>query len=561
MRWAPILTISVVFFGCAAVPNRHKTSQVAEGDRDIPDMPAIRYTPASQPPRNDAPGDNNVRVNSDNSGFNQAEISLSINPTNPQWVVASANDARTTQYKAWVYHSQDGGVSWSDALMPFQKYIASGDPGIAHCGDGTVLYSYLDFDGAFLPHRFIVARSTDNGQTWLGPGLVQETTGVPFADRPQIACAGATGTFANRAYVSWTQFNLISGNIRVAFSDDRGQTWLGAKNVSGSGVQGSMPVVGRNGAVYVFWQAGNAIQLARSTNGAGSFSAAQTISSAQPISDTNFRRPLYPSAAIDLSGGPFDGSLYVVWADQRFGDPDIVLIRSTDGGSTWSSPTRVNPDPQANGRDQFLPWVAVDETGTVLVKWYDRSHDAANVRQHVLVAASHDGGRQFDLPERATDVDTDGGRPDFCGDYCGVAARAGRAVPMWADGRTGTGEVDVYTQRLKVYPYDLVKNLRFLDRSTISFDDQEPRTGTAIVYDVVRGDVADLPLATRATLATCERENLAAPPLTTAADPPAGHAWYYIVRAQGPRGSGSFGRSTIRPNPRESFDGLVTCGP
>ena len=43
-------------------------------------------------------------------------------------------------------------------------------------------------------------------------------------------------------------------------------------------------------------------------------------------------------------------------------DPDIVMIRSTNGGTTWSTPVRVNNDALNNGKDQYYPWCAVDQS-------------------------------------------------------------------------------------------------------------------------------------------------------------------------------------------------------
>jgi hypothetical protein len=553
-RW--LLLPGLCAVGCASVSNRSGRTD------EIPDSkPVIRREPATQPQRGDGPSGNNVRANQDASGFDQNETTLVINPANPQWILGGANDARLGRWTAAWYHSKDGGLTWTDGAAPHQQYSTQADPTAAYCGDGTAVFAYLDYTGAFAPHRFVATNSTNGGQTWAAPGVIASSSGSPFADRPYITCGPATGTNANRAYASWTNFPnaFTAGTIRIAYSDNRGATWTGHKNVSTAGAQGSMPAVGKNGSLYVFWQNGGSIQFNRSTNGGGSFAGAATIASYVGLSEPNFRRPTYPSGAVDTSSGPNDGYVYVVWHSATHGDADVFLARSTNGGTSWSAPIRVNNDAVGNGRDQFMPWVAVDEKGTVAVKFFDRRHDPLNQRQHLFIATSNDGGQTF-VNERVSDVDSNSTLTGFLGDYSAISARGGRAIPLWSDLRAGTGEEDVYVDMYKVYPYDPVTNVRFTNPTTLTFDDQEPRTGTAIVYDIVRGFVSDLPSSSRANLSSCERENLAAPPATISGTPPSGSAWYYIARAQGTRGDGSFSTGSTRPDARESFDGTVVCG-
>jgi hypothetical protein len=52
---------------------------------------------------------------------------------------------------------------------------------------------------------------------------------------------------------------------------------------------------------------------------------------------------------------------------------DTFLFKSTDAGSTWVGPTRVNDDATRN--DQFFPWVDIGERGDVVVTFYDRRLD------------------------------------------------------------------------------------------------------------------------------------------------------------------------------------------
>jgi hypothetical protein len=56
---------------------------------------------------------------------------------------------------------------------------------------------------------------------------------------------------------------------------------------------------------------------------------------------------------------------------------DVLLAKSTDG-QHWSTPIAVSPAPNDDRRDQFLPWVAVDPSGTVAVCYSDRRNNPQN---------------------------------------------------------------------------------------------------------------------------------------------------------------------------------------
>ncbi len=556
------LLVLTLFAGCADWRAGGAAAPHATPERkDIPDgKPIITRDPPTTPLRTLTAGGTNVRVNQDSSGRDQNETTIAVNPANSLVLVGGANDARPGHWAAGYYSSLDGGATWVDGVMPFQKYPNQGDPTVAFCGDGTAVFGYLDFTGAYQPHRLIVSRSTDGGRTWLPPGTVYEGT-VPFADKPYIACAPAGGTAANRVYISWTN---ISANapIRVAFSSDFGQTWRSATNISvGAGVQGSCPVAGAGGLAYVFWLGPTGIEYSKSTNGGLNWAAWKTAASATPISnDTTYRRNSFPAAALDTSAGAYAGYVYVVWADGRNGDPDIYFTRSGDGGANWAAPLRVNQDPLSNGRDQFFPWIAVDDTGLVHVMWLDKRADPANAKYQVYVATSRDGGLSFDENIQVSDAASNGALSGFLGDYSGLAARAGKIYPLWSDLRAGTGEEDIYIEVAPAFAYDNVSGVAFgRDRQTLYFDDQAPRLGTGITYDVLRGDVGDFATGDAWSRAVCAVNDQAAPPAVVTDRPDPGHATYYLIRAQGPRGVGSYGAGTGHPNPRSAFDDHSAC--
>jgi hypothetical protein len=73
---------------------------------------------------------------------------------------------------------------------------------------------------------------------------------------------------------------------------------------------------------------------------------------------------------------------------------DAVLVRSQDGGDTWSSKKLVSDSPP--GVDDVLPLVAVDGMGRVHVVWYDRRDDVGcGGGTRTFWTRSNDGGNSF----------------------------------------------------------------------------------------------------------------------------------------------------------------------
>src|SRR5207245_2847297 len=69
---------------------------------------------------------------------------------------------------------------------------------------------------------------------------------------------------------------------------------------------------------------------------------------------------------------------------------------STNNGATWSSRVRVNDDTIGNGKSQFLPRIAIDQTsGNIAVSFYDCRNSPGNTTTELWATISADGGATF----------------------------------------------------------------------------------------------------------------------------------------------------------------------
>ena len=86
----------------------------------------------------------------------------------------------------------------------------------------------------------------------------------------------------------------------------------------------------------------------------------------------------------------------MVWGDDKLGDADVFMSYSDDAGTTWQTPKRVHSDVPNNGKSQYLPNVAIDQTsGHLIITYYDRRWSKHNVFSDVYASLSTDGGESF----------------------------------------------------------------------------------------------------------------------------------------------------------------------
>ena len=341
-----------------------------------------------------------VTVNQDTAGAPQNETSIAVDPHNPKRVVASMNDYVTRTWTCTIagtpcsalgdgysgtYFSNNEGSTWccvsSDpshlgTLIPGVErltggiYDAGGDPSVAFDSRGHVYYGGLGFDRTAPPNTVAVNKGTFDSSgnlSWGAPTFINATTAPStLNDKPWITVdSHSSSPFRDRVYVSWTRFLFNASNgayvqspISFVYSKDGGATFSAPQLIVGNVLysQGSHPTIAPDGTVYVFW----------------------------------------------------DGSTRKATLDS------IWVVKSTDGGVTWSKPVAVsqlvNIIPVANTvfRNNSYPAAAVAADGSVYVTWASLMSDStgglcpartnSGCHATVLYSRSTDGGATWSAP-------------------------------------------------------------------------------------------------------------------------------------------------------------------
>jgi hypothetical protein len=207
---------------------------------------------------------------------------------------------------------------------------------------------------------------------------------------------------------------------------------------------------------YVIWleyfsqflpgtQGTNAYYFSKSTDGGRTWSPASFVTRIVPLPQ-RFPQQAFRNLSIPIVGVGLQGELYLTYADYNPaplpGDEDglhadIKLMKSLDGGLTWSPPARVNQD--VTNADQFQPYLRVTEKGQLNVFFFDRRHDPDNFFIDNFLARSNDGGAAWKETRLSHDMwdpsinPPISGSGEFIGDYQGLVADDCFAVPFVND--------------------------------------------------------------------------------------------------------------------------------
>jgi hypothetical protein len=451
----------------------------------------------------------------------QNEPAVRISRKDPNRVVAAWRDFRYgidpfANRRVGYSYSTDGGTTWSvpqilDSTLLGSDYFKNSDPVIAVDTAGNFYISVITIGSSTGNLALALYKSTDGGVTFPNAYIA---AAVADEDKEWIVSdLSPTSPYNNLLYITWTRF---SSNVRIEFtkSTNGGVNWTDAVHVSDlnhSG-QGSNSCSGIDGQINVVWAGGTftttTIYYDKSTDGGDTFGIDTAIADGPDPNGLPNNVGTFPSIACDLSNSPYRGYLYCVFCDNRNGDADVFLIRSTNNGQSWSLPVRVNNDSLGNGKIQYWPWVAVNDSGNVVVLFMDTRNTSSNNMIEAYIARSTDGGVTFtneQLSSQPSPTAIPGSNVRF-GDYICVDYLGNRVVPVWTDERAGGYNMEIYTAVINspigVRPiagtlpgkYTLYQNYPnpFNPVTDIRYDISKSAQVKLVVYDILGREVKTL---------------------------------------------------------------------
>jgi len=326
------------------------------------------------------------------------EPSIAVDPTDGNKMTIGWRQFNSVQSDfrqgGWGF-TTDAGVTWTFPGV-LENNVFRSDPVLD--SDDTGNFSYLSLRETFYDD---IWRSTSGGNSW-----TRLTFGnVSGGDKQWFTIDRTNGTGHGFQYQLWSTSGNNWGGRQFSRSTDNGATWMSPIFLPSSPVWGTLDV-DTNGNLFIggaanftspFWclRSSNAQNPAvtptfdrvTQVNLGGSLDFADTINPG------GLAGQLF--LAVDRSGGPTNNNVYMVASVQPTGfntGTDVMFVRSTDGGLTFSAPHRINDDPINHNKWHWFGTLAVAPNGRIDSVWLDSRNAANNTDSQLFYSFSTDGG-------------------------------------------------------------------------------------------------------------------------------------------------------------------------
>ncbi|HMG06354.1 MAG TPA: sialidase family protein [Chthoniobacterales bacterium] len=343
------------------------------------------------------------QVNVNASGLNITgdaanEPSISVDPTNGNKMVIGwrqFNSVSSNFRQSGYGYTSNGGSTWTFPGV-LENNVFRSDPVLVSDDTGRFFYNSLlqsFFDNIW--------RSLDSGQSWTN---LQGSGNATGGDKQWHAIDNTSSTGHGFQYQAWSTAGNNFGGRQFSRSIDGGVTWMNPIFIPNSPQWGT-PDVDSNGILFIgglninsgqFW----CIRSSNAKNGA----VTPTFDQSTAVNmggDIDFSDTINPEGlagqvflAVDRSGTSTNNNVYMLASVEPFGFPgtDVMFVRSTDGGQTFSAPHRINDDAINHSKWHWLGTLSVAPNGRIDVVWLDTRNAPNNTDSQLFYSYSTDGG-------------------------------------------------------------------------------------------------------------------------------------------------------------------------
>jgi hypothetical protein len=342
----------------------------------------------------------NVDVNGNNIVGDAAnEPSICVDPTNRNRMAIGWRqfDTIASNFReAGRAYTIDGGVHWHFPGV-LQTNVFRSDPVLN--SDDAGRFFYLSLLGNFFDDMW---RSLNFGQSW---ARLQAQGGATGGDKQWFTVDKTNSSGHGFQYQAWSTDGNNFGGRQFSRSTNGGITWMDPINIPNSPVWGTLDVDG-NGNLFIggasnfaspFW----CVRSSNAKNGnvvptfdrVTQVNLGGSLTYSEPINPEGLVGQLF--LTVDRSGTATNNNIYMLASVRPTGatnGADVMFVRSTNGGQSFSAPRRINDDPINHNQWHWFGTLSVAPNGRIDAVWFDTRGAANNTNSQLFYSWSTDGG-------------------------------------------------------------------------------------------------------------------------------------------------------------------------
>ncbi len=343
----------------------------------------------------------NVDANGNNIlGDAANECPIAIDPTNGNKMTIAwrqFNDVSSNFRQAGWGYTTDGGTTWTFPGV-LENNVFRSDPVTNSNEIGQFFYLSLQSDVNLSFFCDDLWRSLNGGQSWT---LLSGERGGGGGDKEWFTIDKTNGPGHGFQYQSDDGINCSGGGVQFQRSTDGGVTWQAPISIPNSPTDGTLDV-DTNGNLFVGGEGFSQFFCERSSNAQiGGQTPTFDRSTAVNMGGDLGGGGINPAGldgmlflAIGRSGTITNNNIYMLASVVPPGrsTTDVMFVRSTDGGLTFSAPRRINDDPVNPSKWHWFGTFSVAPNGRLDSVWYDTRNAANNTDSQLFYSFSTDGG-------------------------------------------------------------------------------------------------------------------------------------------------------------------------